>query len=231
MSAAIHALASRGRPHALRVALLPGGGAQVEALVRAYLPAPLQVAVGLPGPADDLAVVWWDGVPPPGGRFASPGVPLVALCAGGPDVLAGALDAGADHALALPVSAGLLRAVCAASARRWAPSIAESPPPARPRSAGSLRLDGRARTLTVHGRPVHLTLREFDLLGYLVGHEGEACSRDELLEGVWGIDFETGTNTVDVFVYALRRKLRTAGLAGAIETVRSVGYRLVPGLL
>ena len=74
------------------------------------------------------------------------------------------------------------------------------------------------------------TLREFDLLSYLLRHAGAACSRDELLAGVWGIDFETGTNTVDVFVYALRRKLRAAGLPSAIETVRGVGYRLAPDL-
>ncbi len=228
MPAAIHTLAPRGRPRALRAVLLPGAGAHVEALVRAYLPDPFLLAVGVPGPRDDLAVVWWDGVAPAGGRLARVDVPLVALCAGGPDVQAAALDAGADHALALPVSAGLLRAVCAACARRWTPGPADSAPPA---AAGPLRLDERARTLAVHGRPVHLTLREFDLLGYLVGHEGVACSRDELLEGVWGIDFETGTNTVDVFVYALRRKLRAAGLSGAIETVRGVGYRLAPGLL
>ncbi|WP_420456204.1 winged helix-turn-helix domain-containing protein [Rubrivirga sp.] len=228
MPAAIHTLVSRARPHALRAALVPGGGAHVEALVRAYL-GPVRLTVGAPGPDADLALVWWDGVPPPGGRLASVDVPLVALCAGGPDVLAAALDAGADHALALPVSADLLRAVCAACARRWT----DGPPAlaAPDRAPGPLCLDDRARTLAVHGRPVHLTLREFDLLGYLVGHEGAACSRDEILEGVWGIDFETGTNTVDVFVYALRRKLRAAGLAGAIETVRGVGYRLAPGLL
>lgn len=83
----------------------------------------------------------------------------------------------------------------------------------------------------MNGRPLHLTLREFDLLCYLVEHAGAACSRDEILESVWGIDFETGTNTVDVFIYALRRKLRSNGLPGAVETVRGIGYRLAPHIV
>ena len=70
--------------------------------------------------------------------------------------------------------------------------------------------------------------REFDLLAYLAARAGACCSRDEILADVWGIDFETGTNTVDVFVYALRRKLRAAGLPGLIQTVRGAGYRLDP---
>ncbi|MAQ93114.1 MAG: DNA-binding response regulator [Rhodothermaceae bacterium] len=217
------------RPGGLRVSLLPGGGPAVEAMVRAYLPSPFRLAVGPPGPDDDLAVVWWDGGASAGDRLPRTRVPLVALCAGGPDVLAAALDAGADHALALPISADLLRAVSRACTRRW-PSDAPTATTERPSPVGPLHLDGRARTLTVHGRPVSLTLREFDLLSYLLRHAGAACSRDELLAGVWGIDFETGTNTVDVFVYALRRKLRAAGLPSAIETVRGVGYRLAPDL-
>lgn len=227
VTAAIHTLPRERLP--LRATLLPGAGAAAEAVVRAYLPAPARLTVGRPGADDDLVLVWWDGVAPAGGRFPEAAIPLVALCAGGPAVLAAALDAGADHALALPVSADLLRALCHASARRWAPGVA-APPPRRQRPAGPLHLDGRARTLAVHGRPVPLTLREFDLLSYLLRNAGAACSRDELLAGVWGIDFETGTNTVDVFIYALRRKLGAAGLPTAIATVRGVGYRLASDL-
>ena len=225
MAAAIHAL----DPSALRVALLPGGGPNVEAIVRAYLPAPSRLVVGLPGPHDQLALVWWDG---PGTRIdrkAVSGVPLVALCAGGPDVLARALDAGADHALSLPITADLLRAVCAAFVRRQ--NGTPTPPASRTESPSIIDLDARARTLRVNGAPVHLTLREFDLLCYLVDNAGAACSRDEILENVWDIRFETGTNTVDVFIYALRRKLRASGLPGAVETVRGIGYRLAPHLV
>lgn len=227
MPAAVHTLHRPERAPALRVALLPGSGAHVEALVRAYLPPPIEVAAEPPSDAADVAVVWWDG---PARDLPALKVPLVALCAGGPDVIAAALEAGADHAFALPVTAGLLRAACRASRRRWEAS-AHTPEPAPRTSAGILRLDRRAHTVEVGGAPVHLTLREFDLLGYLVANDGAACTRDEILEHVWGIDFETGTNTVDVFVYALRRKLRAAGLASPIETVRGVGYRLTPGLV
>lgn len=223
MAATVHTLTPA--PGGLCVALRPGGGAHVEAIVRAYLPPPHTVTVGPPGPDADLALVWWDGLRGVGQEAVHDG-PLVALCAGGADVLAEALRAGADYAFALPVSAALLQGVCAAFGRRRRPA----PEPSPPRTPSALDLDRRARTVAVYGRPVHLTLREFDLLAYLVGHAGAACSRDELLGGVWGIDFETGTNTVDVFVYSLRRKLRACGLSGAIQTVRGVGYRLAPHL-
>ncbi len=222
MAALLHTLSPAG----LRVALLPGSGPHVEAIVRAYLPEPSRLVVGLPGPHDQLAIVWWDG---PGTRIdrqAVSGVPLVALCAGGADMLAAALDAGADHALALPITADLLRAVCAAFVRLNGGDV--QPERRSPNSA--IDLDRRARTLFVNGNPVHLTLLEFDLLSYLADNVGAACSREEILANVWGIDFETGTNTVDVFVYALRSKLRTGGLPGAVETVRGIGYRLASNL-
>ena len=230
VTARVHRLDRRPteRPRALRVVLTPGRGPHVEAVVRAYLPPPIQLTTGTPGPDADLVLVWWDG---PGTAVKRPlagSAPLVALCAGSASVLAAALDAGADHALALPVTAELLGAVCRAHARRQ-PS--EPPPATAAPSRGVLRLDRRARTLGVHQQTVHLTLREFDLLADLADHAGQACTRDELLDRVWGIGFETGTNTVDVFIYALRQKLRGAGLQRAIHTVRGVGYRLDASLL
>ena len=208
-----------GRP--LRLALAADAGPEAEAVVRAYFPPPHEVVTGAVGGAADAALAWWPGP----ARLRRPEAgPLVALCAGGPDTLATALDAGADFALALPVTPALVRAVCRAWSRR-----AGGPSPTAP-AAGPLpfALDRRARTLAVGGRPVPLTLREFDLLAYLADRAGACCSRDEILADVWGIDFETGTNTVDVFVYALRRKLRAAELPGLIQTVRGAGYRLDP---
>lgn len=200
----------------LRLALEPGAGPHVEAVVRAYFPPPHAVTRERGGAAD-VRLAWWPGpLGAPGDR------PLVALCTGGADALAAALAAGADYALTLPVTPALLRAVCAAFDRRRA-----GPAPAAPARL-PFELDARARTLAVAGRPVQLTLREFDLLAYFAAHPGACCSRDELLEHVWGIDFETGTNTVDVFVYALRRKLGAAGLPHVIQTVRGAGYRFAP---
>ena len=214
MSAPLYRLPAPEGAAPLRLLLAPGAGRHVEAVVRAYFPPPHEVAVGRGGAAD-VRLAWWPGRLEPGGDR-----PLVALCTGGADALAAALAAGADYALALPVSPALLRAVCLAFDRRHG---ADPAPPALP-----FALDERARTLAVDGRAVHLTLREFDLLAHFAERAGACCTRDELLEHVWGIDFETGTNTVDVFVYALRRKLEAAGLPGIIQTVRGAGYRLDP---
>lgn len=225
MHATIHRSPSADR---LRAALLPGAGCAIEAAIGACLSESL-LTVGLPGEACNVVLTWWDGK----GTLSRPlaGIPLVALCAGGPDLLASALRAGADAAFGLPVTTGLLRAAALAHSRTLAQ--AAPPPRTKPKAARPpiLRLDRRAHTLSVHDRHVSLTLREFDLLAFLIDHAGDACSRDELLSGVWGIDFETGTNTVDVFVYALRRKLDTCGLTAAIETVRGVGYRLSSDLV
>ena len=206
-----------GRP--LRLALAAGAGPEAEAVVRAYFPPPHEVVTGAAGGAADAALAWW---PAPARLHRPEAGPLVALCTGGLDTLAAALDAGADYALALPVTPALLRAVCRAWGRR-ADAAPSAPPPGLP-----FALDRRARTLAVGGRPVPLTLREFDLLAYLADRAGACCSRDEILADVWGIDFETGTNTIDVFIYALRRKLRAAELPGLIQTVRGAGYRLDP---
>ena len=147
---------------------------------------------------------------------------------------AAALDAGADAACGLPAQPRLLHALVAAY-RRTAVRLASTlngEPEARaaegPRAAGPIRLDRRAHTCTVAGHRLGLTLKEFDLMAYLLDHAGACCSRDELLERVWGLGFDPGSNSVDVFVYTLRRKLKALGFAGVIQTVRGVGYRLVP---
>ncbi|MEP7177770.1 MAG: response regulator transcription factor [Pseudonocardiales bacterium] len=84
-------------------------------------------------------------------------------------------------------------------------------------------LDLKRHELVVNGHRVPLSQREFVLLDHLLQHRGEACTREELLAQVWDIGFDTGTNVVDVYVGRLRAKLAP----DTIETVRSVGYRLV----
>ena len=78
-----------------------------------------------------------------------------------------------------------------------------------------------------NGRKVELTLKEFELLRYLMENKGIVLSRDQLLTRIWGYDFDGETRTVDVHVRTLRQKLGTSG--SYIETVRGVGYRMGDG--
>jgi DNA-binding response OmpR family regulator len=90
---------------------------------------------------------------------------------------------------------------------------------------GLLRIDPAARRVTVADEDVDLTAREFDLLRTFAQHPGRVFRREELLERVWGSDFDGVDRVVDVHVSNLRRKLdRFAATAGAIVTVRGVGY-------
>jgi DNA-binding response OmpR family regulator len=88
--------------------------------------------------------------------------------------------------------------------------------------AGSIQLDLRTRRATVGERTVDLTTREFGLLETLLRHTDQVLSREQLLSHVWGYSFEPGSNVVNVYVNALRKKLG----ADVIETVRGAGYRL-----
>jgi len=81
------------------------------------------------------------------------------------------------------------------------------------------------RRVTRAGEEVSLSAREFDLLVYFLRHKNQVLSREQLLSGVWGYDFDPGTNVVEVYVGYLRRKLSLDGSPAPIDTVRSVGYR------
>ncbi len=87
---------------------------------------------------------------------------------------------------------------------------------------GGLRVDVAARRVTVDGRDVDLSAREFALAEVFLRHAGQVLSREQLLSRVWGYDFDPGSNVVDVYVRYLRKKLG----AERIETVRGSGYRL-----
>ena len=88
--------------------------------------------------------------------------------------------------------------------------------------AGGIRLDVRTRRARVGDREVELSAREFALAEIFMVNAGQVLSREQLLDQVWGLDFDPGSNVVDVYVGYLRRKLG----AGAISTVRGMGYRL-----
>lgn len=93
---------------------------------------------------------------------------------------------------------------------------------------GDLIVDPSQRIASRGGRAVELTRREFELLEELARHRGVVLSRQQLLERVWGYDFEVDGNVVDVFVGYLRRKLEADGEPRIIHTVRGVGFVLRP---
>lgn len=90
--------------------------------------------------------------------------------------------------------------------------------------AGGVRLDLRTRRATVGGREVDLSAREFTLAEIFMLNPGQVLSREQLLDHVWGLDFDPGSNVVDVYVGYLRKKFGAATIA----TVRGMGYRFVP---
>jgi DNA-binding response OmpR family regulator len=151
-------------------------------------------------------------------------VPILILSARDDEIdrVAG-LEAGADDYVSKPFSPRELVARVKAILRRV-------PDAARGHAGGTLsvddvELDHAAHAVTVDGEPVELTSREFELLAALLAHPNVALSRDRLLEAAWGGGFPGGTRTVDVHVAQLRRKLERPAL---IETVRGVGYKVVP---
>ena len=77
------------------------------------------------------------------------------------------------------------------------------------------------------GQEVRLTAREFELLAYLMRHPNQVLSRGQILNSVWGYDYDPGTNVLEVYIGYLRKKLGQNGQPAPIDTVRNVGYRLL----
>ncbi len=96
-----------------------------------------------------------------------------------------------------------------------------------PIRASGVSVDAASYTAKVHGEPLNLTFKEFELLKHLVQHPGRVFTREQLLHEVWGYDYFGGTRTVDVHVRRLRAKLGP-DQEQLIGTVRNVGYRFVP---
>jgi two-component system response regulator PrrA len=132
------------------------------------------------------------------------------------------LRAGADDYLVKPFELDELVARLHALLRRR-PEGSNAP-----LQAGPLRMDPVRHQVTVDGKQLELTAREFDLLEVLARHPGIVLSRGQLLEQVWGYTFEVDGNVVDQFVSYLRRKIEAAGGPKLIHTVRGVGFVLRP---
>jgi two-component system OmpR family response regulator len=131
------------------------------------------------------------------------------------DKVAG-LDAGADDYLAKPFQTEELIARLRALIRRAAGQATSE------LTAGSVRLDSRSGRVTLGGEPVKLTAQEFKLLSYLMHHKGKVVSRTELIEHIYDQDFDRDSNTIEVFITRIRKKLGS----DLISTTRGLGYSL-----
>ncbi len=135
-----------------------------------------------------------------------------------------ALDSGADDYLTKPFSFVVLLAHVRALLRR----TIDGPRSAEVIVVGDLEIDRSARRCRRGGTEADLTPREFALLEVLAHNPGHVCTKDYLLDQVWGPEFEGGTNVVEVYVGYLRRKIDDGQLQPRIETVHGHGYRLAP---
>ncbi|TNM50828.1 response regulator transcription factor [Nocardioides albidus] len=131
-----------------------------------------------------------------------------------------ALEGGADDYMAKPFRFAELSARIRLRLRQSA-APAGANGSVEPLAAGGVVLDLRTRRATIAGREVELSAREFALAEIFLRNPGQVLSREQLLDHVWGLDFDPGSNVVDVYVGYLRRKLGS----DAIVTVRGMGYR------
>lgn len=134
------------------------------------------------------------------------------------DKVAG-IDAGADDYVAKPFHMEEVLARLRALTRRAAGRASNE------LEVGRVRLDVKAGRLTVDGNPIKLTSHEFRLMQYLMLHMDKVVSRTELVEHLYDQDFDRDSNTIEVFVGRLRKKM---GI-DLIETVRGLGYRIASG--
>ena len=148
-------------------------------------------------------------------------IPVIILSAKGSefDRIKG-LDLGADDYIVKPFSMLEMISRINAVLRRY--DRAPSGDPAL--NYENIVLDGGGHTVAVDGEQVELTFKEFELLRYMMLNHGIVLTREQMMNNIWGFDYEGESRTVDMHIKTLRQKLKSAG--GLIKTVRSVGYKL-----
>ncbi|ALE75063.1 MULTISPECIES: response regulator transcription factor [unclassified Pseudonocardia] len=161
-------------------------------------------------------------------RSAGDDLPILVLTARDAvsDRVAG-LDAGADDYLPKPFALEELLARLRALLRRRVPDTDDgADPPSAALTFADLSLDPDTREVSRGGRSISLTRTEFSLLELLLAHPRRVLTRGQILEQVWGYDFPTSGNALEVYVGYLRRKTEADGEPRLIHTVRGVGYVL-----
>ena len=201
------------RFHGYEVAVAADGLAALRA-VASEAPDAIVLDVGMPGP-DGFAVARRL-------RGEGEGTPIIMLTARDavPDRVQG-LDAGADDYLVKPFALEELLARLRALLRR-----AEPPAPDQVLRYADLMLDPETLEVRRGDRRIELTRTEFDLLHAFLDNPGRVLTRDALHERVWGYDAAFASNTLEVYVGYLRRKLEAAGEPRLLQTVRGFGYAL-----
>ena len=153
-------------------------------------------------------------------KDATADIPVIMLTAKGSEFdKVTALDAGADDYITKPFGVMELVSRVKAVLRRSSVSVQD-----KTYTSGSICLSVSKHKVTVSGNEIALTYKEFELLKYLFENKGMVLSRDQILQHIWGYDFDGENRTVDVHIRTLRHKLSDAG--SLIETIRGVGYRI-----
>lgn len=152
-------------------------------------------------------------------------IPVILLTAKGElsDKVLG-LDSGADDYLAKPFQTEELLARIRALSRRKGEIVANNT-----LRCGDISLDTANLTLSGAGQEINLTLKEFELLEFLMLHQNMVCAKEQIIEKLWGFESEAEANHVEVYISFLRKKLSFLHSNVNINTVRGVGYRLHPG--
>lgn len=150
------------------------------------------------------------------------GLPPIIVIVDDDSVASFRFEVGADDFLVASASSSEISARLALAARRSGHTDE-----ATVLKVGDLTVNPENYQVYVRGRPLDLTYKEFELLKFLAQRPGRVCDRDLLLREVWGYDYYGGTRTVDVHIRRLRAKLGPEHET-LIETIRNVGYRLVP---